>query len=101
MDRTNAITMASDTGGEIHRIWPLALVGSYAMTIGSFAALGTCLSMQIVQYFAAYHAYSFISCIKMLYLIGPDELVNQGYANFQNLVWMTMVHIILSHAVFF
>ena len=37
---------------------------------------------------------------KMLYLIGPDGLVNLSFENFQKMVWMTMVHIILSHDVF-
>ena len=27
---------------------------------------------------------------RMLYLIGPDEPVNQGYANFDKMVWMTI-----------
>ncbi len=39
--------------------------------------------------------------VKMLYLTGPDGLVNQGFVNFQKIVWMTMVHIIHVHAVFF
>ncbi len=44
---------------------------------------------------------------KMLYLIGPDGLVNMSFENFQKMVWMTMVHvlnlgmhIVLTHAVF-
>ncbi len=38
----------------------------------------------------------------MLYLIGPNGLVNLGFENFQKMVWMTMVHvlIVLIHAVF-
>ena len=32
--------------------------------------------------------------IKMLYLIGPDGLVNRRFINFQNMVWMTMVHVL-------
>ncbi len=28
----------------------------------------------------------------MLYLIGPDGLVNRRFVNFQKMVWMTMVH---------
>ena len=31
---------------------------------------------------------------KMLYLIGPDGLVNRGFINFQKMVWMTMVHVL-------
>ncbi len=27
--------------------------------------------------------------LKMLYLIGSDGLVNQGFVNFQKMVWMT------------
>ncbi len=30
--------------------------------------------------------------LKMLYLIGPDGLINLGCANFQKSLWMTMVH---------
>ena len=30
----------------------------------------------------------------MLYLIGPDGLVNRRFVNFQNMVWMTMVHVL-------
>ncbi len=30
--------------------------------------------------------------VKMLYLIGPDGLINQGYPYFQKLVWTTMIH---------
>ncbi len=33
-------------------------------------------------------------CIKMLYLKGPDGLVNQGLINLQKMVWMTMVHVL-------
>ena len=48
------------------------------------------------------------SFFKMLYLIGPDGLVNLNFENFQKMVWMTIVHvlrfrikhIILSHDVF-
>ena len=29
----------------------------------------------------------------MLYPIGPDGPVNQGYANFNEKVWMSMVHV--------
>ncbi len=38
----------------------------------------------------------------MLYLIGPDGLVNLSFENFQKMVRMTIVHvlIILSHDVF-
>ncbi len=32
--------------------------------------------------------------LKMLYLIGPDGLVNLRFVNFQNMVWMTMVHVL-------
>ncbi len=32
----------------------------------------------------------------MLYLIGPDGLVNQGFVNFQKMVWMTTVHVLRS-----
>ncbi len=40
----------------------------------------------------------------MLYLIGPDALVNLSFENFQKMVWMTMVHvlrfrIVITHAV--
>ncbi len=38
--------------------------------------------------------------VKMLYLIGPDGHVNQGFVNFQKVVWMTMVQVIHIHAVF-
>ncbi len=31
--------------------------------------------------------------LKMLDLIGPDELVNRGFVNFQKMVWMTTVYI--------
>ena len=34
-------------------------------------------------------------CFDVLYLIGPDELVNMGYANFCKMVWMTMVHVFM------
>ncbi len=34
----------------------------------------------------------------MLYLIGPDGLVNQGLINFQKVVLMTTVRIVLIHA---
>ena len=30
----------------------------------------------------------------MLYLIGPDELVNLSFENFQKMVRMTMVHVL-------
>ena len=40
------------------------------------------------------------SMIKMVYLIGPDGLVNQRFANFHKMVWMTTVYIIHIHAVF-
>ncbi len=33
-------------------------------------------------------------CIKMLYLIGPDGLVNRGFIDFQKMVWMTTVHVL-------
>ena len=33
-----------------------------------------------------------ITLLKMLYPIGPAGPVNQGYANFNEKVWMTMVH---------
>ncbi len=33
-----------------------------------------------------------ISLVKMLYLIGPDGLVNLSVENFQKIVWMTIVH---------
>ena len=36
----------------------------------------------------------------MLYLIGPDGLVNLSFENFQKMVWMTMIHIILIHTIF-
>ncbi len=36
----------------------------------------------------------------MLYLIGPDGLVNWLFVNFQKMVWITMVHIVHIHAVF-
>ena len=29
----------------------------------------------------------------MVYLIGPDGLVNPGFVNFHKMVWMTMVHV--------
>ncbi len=32
--------------------------------------------------------------VKMLYLIGPDGLVNWGFVNFQIMVWMTTVHVL-------
>ncbi len=32
--------------------------------------------------------------IKMLYLIGPDGLVNQTVVNFQKMVWMATVHVL-------
>ena len=31
----------------------------------------------------------------MLYLIGPDGLVNWSFENFQKMVWMTMVHVLI------
>ncbi len=31
---------------------------------------------------------------KMLYLIGPDGLVNLSFENFQKKVWMTMIHVL-------
>ena len=31
---------------------------------------------------------------KMLYLIGPNGLVNRRFVNFQNMVWMTMVDVL-------
>ncbi len=41
--------------------------------------------------------------IKMLYLIGPDGLVNLSFENFQKMVWMTILnlgmHIVLIHVV--
>ncbi len=37
--------------------------------------------------------------LKMVYLIGPDRLVNRRFANFHKMVWMTTVHIIHIHAV--
>ena len=33
-------------------------------------------------------------CLKMLYLIGPDGLVNLSSENFQKMVWMTIVHVL-------
>ena len=30
----------------------------------------------------------------MLYLIGPDGLVNLSFENFQKMVWMTIVHVL-------
>ncbi len=30
----------------------------------------------------------------MLYLIGPNGLVNRGFVNFQKIVWMTTVHVL-------
>ena len=33
-------------------------------------------------------------CIKMLYLIGPDGLINLSFKNFQKMVWITMVHVL-------
>ena len=33
--------------------------------------------------------------LKMLHLIGPDGLVNLGFVNFQKMVWMTMVHVLI------
>ena len=51
-------------------------------------------------------------CLKMLYLIGPDGLVNRRFVNFQKMVWTITVHvlrfrilnlgmhIVLIHAVF-
>ncbi len=35
-----------------------------------------------------------IFVILMLYLIGPDKLVNLSFENFQKMVWMTMVHVL-------
>ena len=32
--------------------------------------------------------------VKMLYLIGPDGLVNMSYVNFWKLLWMTYVHVL-------
>ncbi len=32
-----------------------------------------------------------IVCLKMLYLIGPNGLVNRGFINFQKIVWMTIM----------
>ena len=34
------------------------------------------------------------SILKMLYLIGPDGLVNLDFENVQKMVWMTMVHVL-------
>ncbi len=31
----------------------------------------------------------------MVYLIGPDGLVNRRFANFHKMVWMTMVHVLM------
>ncbi len=39
--------------------------------------------------------------IKMLYLIGPDGLVNWGFLNFQKMVWMIMVHHSVTSMLFF
>ncbi len=36
----------------------------------------------------------------MVYLIGPDGLINRRFANFHKMVWMTTVHVIHIHAVF-
>ncbi len=33
-------------------------------------------------------------CFKMLYLIGPDGLVNLSFENFQKMVWMTILHVL-------
>ena len=30
----------------------------------------------------------------MLFLIGPDGHVNRGFIDFQNMVWMTTVHVL-------
>ncbi len=35
---------------------------------------------------------------KMLYLIGPDGLVNMSFENFQKMVWMTIVHLLHSQS---
>ncbi len=34
--------------------------------------------------------------LMMVYLIGPDGLVNQRSANFHKMVWMTTVHVVIS-----
>ena len=38
---------------------------------------------------ALIHVYT----LKMLYLIGPDGLVNLTFANFQKMVWMTIINV--------
>ena len=37
--------------------------------------------------------------LKMLYLIGPNGLVNRGFINFQKMVWMTVVHVFCHNVV--
>ena len=40
------------------------------------------------------HHSSCLLTVKMLYLIGPDELVNWRFVNFQKIVWMTTAHVL-------